>query len=200
MNRDDLIRKVVAKLEEQNFDKDGGLKEWIMGGMLALTTLLGNPDKAFSEAQDVNDYLNKAKQVVEKKDPSGKELAVKNRYKPGQGKSGSGSFTVDLGPYQLKGEYYTSGIVNNFKVNLLTERGASKEDLKKWKPNVDKVYKKIQEAFKKGEKNFKSDNKNPFKHVQDAWKDHKKRNQSLIINNLFINIFMNKYQNIGFYE
>lgn len=159
MNKELVFRKVKAKLEykeflaildQEGFNKDAGLKEWIAGAALAMTALLGNPSNAFAEAKDVDNYLNKVKKEWEKKDPKKKEFAVKNIYKPGQGKSGRGNFLIDIGPYQLKGIYWSAGKTNNSQLKLLTERGADQKELKEWKPLVNKIYKRFNEALDKG--------------------------------------------------
>lgn len=128
LNAEENATRLVRMLKNAEADVDLAKKLAILIAMLAFFGV-GN---AKADPGD----LHKALKSLEKNETF---KVTKNSYN-----SGKGEYSIEIGPYLLKGNYFNTGSVAKHTFKQLVDKNANKEELQRYKPIRDTFVKNIQ--------------------------------------------------------
>lgn len=166
MQKELIVKKVMSKINPYSVI-EAGVKDWIAGVGLALTTALTGIGEASAEAADLHkhlDQLEKKIQVLNDKNPSkNKSLGIQRNKKQKGPDSFVGNFKITLGPYALEGNYnqskveegggkrlpYSVWLPGDLKIKIKSDPNASEEEKYKWGKTTQDIKDKLEKEFSK---------------------------------------------------
>lgn len=162
MRRARIITAVNKKLAEQReMDRlmEAGVKEWAAGALIALTGLFTNVGDAMASPKSLNQFLESKSQEFKKDKKLKDKVKFESKFKSIGGESGSGTFTIKLGPYTLKGDYQGAGdTLKKFSVKTYEDSEATNSELNEWEGVAEKIENILEKEFMKEQKEQKENN------------------------------------------
>lgn len=127
------LPKHVVKTEEL---EKGAVKNLAIAGAMGLASMHG----ANAAGKDLHNFVNGLGQKL-----SQQGVKVKSNFRPvvPKGSHGTGNYTVSVGPYNINGNYYSTGAGSQHKMSSNVDPKASPEEVKKFKGAHDFLKQKL---------------------------------------------------------
>lgn len=107
----------------------------LWAGVALTATLLAigqaKQEKGLAHAEDLHESLTQIREQSQRVSPS---YNIVTTFQEAKERHGKGSYTIQMGPYELKGKYESTPFETDYDVKLKVDNTADEETKAQWKP------------------------------------------------------------------